>query len=139
MSGLLKVSFGVHLDLFGRKRRTRRVAARRVANGSRKVADQKDNRVTEVLQLTQFIEHHGVADVNVGGRRIQTELAAQLFAGGLGAGKLLLEFAFDQKRIGAAGNGSHRLLNVGRHFVFLFFGMQRFFGHRCGSFQKILF
>ena len=52
---LIKVRLRINLDLLGRKRRTRHVAARGVADGGRKVTDQKDHGVPEVLQLPQFI------------------------------------------------------------------------------------
>ena len=93
MSSLFEIGFGVDLDLFRRQRRTGRVAAGRIANGGRKVTDQEDHRVAEILQLTKLIEHHRVTDVNVGSRGIQTELATQLGAGRLGAGQLLVPVA----------------------------------------------
>ena len=122
VSSLFEIGFGVDLNLFRRQRRTGRIAAGRIANGGRKVTDQED---------------HRVADVNVGGRGIQTELAAQLGAGRLGAGQLLLQFAFDQKRVGTAGNRGHCLLDFGRHFVFLFFGTGGFNRHRYGIPKKL--
>ena len=86
--------------------------------------------MAEILQLTKLIEYNRVTDVNVRCRGIQTELAAQLGAGRLGAGQLLLQFAFDQKRVGTAGNRGHCLLDFGRDFVFLFFGTGGFNRHR---------
>ena len=136
MSSLFEIGFGVDLNLFRRQRRTGRIAAGRIANGGRKVTDQEDHRVAEILQLTKLIEHHRVTDVNVGSRGIQTELATQLGAGRLGAGQLLLQFAFDQKRVGTAGNRGHCLLDFGRHFVFLFFGTGGFNRHRYGIPKK---
>lgn len=132
MSSLFEIGLSVNLDLLGRQRRTGRVAAGRIADGCRKVADQENHRVAEILQLTKLIEYNRVTDVNVRCRGIQTELAAQLGASRLGAGQLLLQFAFDQKRVGTAGNRGHCLLDFGRDFVFLFFGTGGFNRHRYG-------
>jgi hypothetical protein len=38
--------------------------------------------VPQVLQLAQLVQHHGVAEVDVGRRRVQPELDAQRLAGG---------------------------------------------------------
>jgi murein DD-endopeptidase MepM/ murein hydrolase activator NlpD len=51
------------------------------------VADQEDHLVPQVLQLAHLVEHHGVADVDVGRGGVQPELDAQRLAGGLGLGQ----------------------------------------------------
>ena len=93
--------------------------------------------MAEILQLTKLIEYNRVTDVNVGGRGIQTEFAAQLGAGRFGTCQLLFELAFDQKRVGTAGNRGHCLLDFGRDFVFLFFGTGGFNRHRYGIPKKL--
>src|SRR2546427_865085 len=62
----------------------RSVAARRIADQGGEVADQEDHLVAQVLQLAHLVEHHGVAQMDVGRRRVQAQLDAQRHAGGLG-------------------------------------------------------
>ena len=83
------VGLGVGLDLLARQRRARGVAARRVADHRGEVADQEDHRVPQVLQLAHLVQHHGVADVDVGRGRVQAQLDAQRHAGGFGARQLV--------------------------------------------------
>jgi hypothetical protein len=84
-AGLAVVGFGVGLDLLGRERRARAVAPRGVADQGGEVADQEDHLVPQVLQLAHLVEHHRVADVDVGRRGVQPQLDAQRLARGLGA------------------------------------------------------
>ena len=89
LGGLGVIGFGVELDLLGRERRARAVAARRITDQRREIADQKNHLVAQILQLPHLVEHHRVADVNVGCRGVQTQLDTQGFARGLGARQLL--------------------------------------------------
>jgi hypothetical protein len=52
------------------------------------VADQEDHLVAQVLQLAHLVQHHRVADVDVGRRGVQPQLDAQRLAGGFGARQL---------------------------------------------------
>jgi hypothetical protein len=74
---LLDVRPRVRVDLLGRQGRPRGVAAGRVADECREVADDEHDRVPEILELAQFAKRDGVAEVQVGGRGIDTELRAQ--------------------------------------------------------------
>ena len=78
--GLLVIRLGVHLDLLRCERRTRAVAARRIANQTGEVTNQENHLMPQVLQLAHFVEHHGVADVNVGRCRVQAQFDAQRLA-----------------------------------------------------------
>ena len=77
---LVGVGLRVRLDLLARQRRPRHVAAGRVADQAGEVADQEDDVVAEVLQLAQLVELHGVAEVQVGPRRVEALLDAQRLA-----------------------------------------------------------
>ena len=74
---LLDVGLGVRVDLLERERRPRGVAARRVADERREVADDEHDRVAEVLELPQLAQRHRVAEVQVGRGRVDAELDAQ--------------------------------------------------------------
>ena len=113
--GLCEIGFGVRRDLFARKRRTRDVAARRIADGGREVAHKEDHLVPEVLKLTKLVEHHRVSDVDVGGRGIEPKLAAQGLSRRLRAGEFLLELFLDQEAVGAAADGGHGFADVVGH------------------------
>jgi len=52
--------------------------------------------MTQVLQLPELVEHHGVPDMDVGRRRVQAELDAQGLPGRLGASQLGLPI--DQRK-----------------------------------------
>ena len=76
--------------------------------------------MSEILQLTQLVEHHGVSDMNVRSGGIKPQFAAQRLSGCTGSRKLLLQLAFDKQSIGAAADRCHGLPYLGRHLVFLF-------------------
>ena len=59
------------------ERRPHRVAAGRIADARGEVADQQRDVVPRVDELLQLAQHHRVADVQVGARRIEPELDAQ--------------------------------------------------------------
>ncbi|CAM2144483.1 hypothetical protein PT2222_160058 [Paraburkholderia tropica] len=109
--GLLEIRLGVRLDLLARERRTRGVAARRVADQRGEVADQEDHGMAEILQLAHLVEHDRVADVDVGRGRIEAELDAQRLAGGRAFRELLLEFFFDQQFVDTALRDGERVTN----------------------------
>ena len=69
-----RVGLRVGRDLLARERRPRHVAPGRVADQGGEVADQENDVVTEVLQLAQLVELHGVAQMQVGARRIEAFL-----------------------------------------------------------------
>ena len=74
---LVDVGLRVLVDLLARERRARRVAARGVADERREVADDEHDGVPEVLELAQLAQRHGVAEVQVGGGRVDAELHAE--------------------------------------------------------------
>ena len=67
----------------------------------------------QILQLTQFIQHHGVTEVNIRCGRIQTEFDTQRHTRGRAAGEFLHPFGLHQQFIAAAfGHGQcvfHRI------------------------------
>ena len=67
----------------------RRRAAAGIADACGVVAHDEDHAVAEVLELAQLLQHDGVAEVDVGRRRVEAELGPQLAAlarGGLQLG-----------------------------------------------------
>ena len=76
-AGLLVIRLGVDLDLLRRERRACAVAPGWVADQAGEVTNQENDLMPQVLQLAHFVEHHGVANVDVGCCRIQTQFDAQ--------------------------------------------------------------
>lgn len=107
--GLFEVSLRVRLDLLARERRARRVAAGRIADQRREIADQEDHRVPEVLQLAHLVQHDRMADVDVGRGRVEPELDAQRLAGGRAARELLRELFLDQQFVDTALRDGERV------------------------------
>jgi hypothetical protein len=56
----------------------------------------------QVLQLAHLVQHHRVADMDVGRRRVQAQLDAQRLAGGFGAGQLGQPVGLRQQFLAAA-------------------------------------
>ena len=90
------IRLGIGADLLARERRPRRVAPRGVADHRREVADQEDHVVAEVLHPAHLVEHDGVADVDVGRGRIESQLDPQRLA----ARELGGELGLDQELVG---------------------------------------
>ena len=82
MPGLVHVRARVGVDLLAGQHRPRRRAAARVAHARRVVADDQHDGVARVLELAQLLEHDGVAEVDVGGGRVEPELHPQRTAFG---------------------------------------------------------
>src|SRR6516164_7292670 len=95
---LIGVGLCVRVQLFARERRARDVASRRIADHPGEVADQKDDVVPEVLELPELVELNGVAEVQVGPRRVEAFLDAQRLA----ALELRGELHLDDQLVGAA-------------------------------------
>ena len=77
LKGLVNVSLGIFLDLFTRKLRARGVTAGRVADKSGSVADDKGNLMTQILELAQLAQRNSVAKMDIGSRRVYTQLDVQ--------------------------------------------------------------
>src|SRR5207248_5726844 len=95
---LVGVRLRVVRDFIGGQRWTRGVAARRIADHSGEIADQKDDAMTELLQLAKLVELDRMAEMQIGTRRVEAFLDRQRNA----ARKLCNELRFDQKLFGAA-------------------------------------
>jgi len=63
LAHLFTVGFSVLQHLFGRQRRPGHVLARRIADGAGKVPYQEKDLVTEVLEVLQLVQQHGVTEV----------------------------------------------------------------------------
>ena len=110
-TGLLIVSFRIGFNLLTRERRARGVAPRWIANHRSKITNQENHRVSQVLQLTQFIQHHGVTQMDVRRSRIQAQFNAQRHACRRAAGEFLHPFAFNQQFIATAFAHSKGVFN----------------------------
>ncbi len=86
-AGLGVIGLGVGLDLLDRQRRAGGVAPGRIADARGEIADEKNDRVAQILQLPELVEHHGVADMNVGRGGVEAEFDAQRLAGLVAAGQ----------------------------------------------------
>ena len=82
LAGLVHVRARVGVDLLAGQHRPRRRAAARVAHARGVVADDQHDGVARVLELAQLLEHDGVAEVDVGGGRVEPELDPQRTAFG---------------------------------------------------------
>ena len=96
-AGLAVVGFGIELDLLGREGRARAVAARRIADQAGEIPDEEDHLVAQILQLPHLVQHHGVADVDVGRGGVQPQLDAQRLARRFRPDKLLEPFVLGQQ------------------------------------------
>ena len=119
-TGLLVVSLGVGFDLLTAQRRAGRVAAGRVADHGGEVADQKNHRVTQILQLSHFVKHDGVPDMNVRRGRVQAEFDPQRNAGGFGFGQFLNPFVFRNQFFAAAQRHSECIPYTIGHLKFCY-------------------
>jgi len=71
------VCFRVAVDLLAGERRTRRVAPGWVSDEPGHVADQKNDGVAQILKVLHLAEEHGVAQVQIGRRGVESGLHAQ--------------------------------------------------------------
>ncbi len=94
-AGLREIGLGVFVDLLARQRRAGGVAARRIADHRREIADQEDHLMAQILQLAHLVQDDRVAEVQVRRGRVQAELDAQRCAALLGTRQFLREFGFD--------------------------------------------
>ncbi len=97
LGGLRVVRPGVRLDLLARQRRAHVVAAGRVPDHRREVADEEDHLMPQVLHLAHLVEHNRVPEMDVGRRRVESQLDAQ----GPSSRELLRDLALDQELVGA--------------------------------------
>ena len=90
---LLQIRERVGLDLVRGEHRAGRVAAARVADPRRVVADDQHHRVAGVLKGAQLGQHHAVPEVDVRAGRVDAQLQPQRTA----RGELLGEPPFGQR------------------------------------------
>lgn len=77
MNHLRLVGLGVLRDLVARERGAGDVAARRIADQSRNVANQENDRVAKILKVLHLAKKHGVAKMQVGSGGVEAGLDAQ--------------------------------------------------------------
>ena len=88
MEDLVGVGFGVLLDHFGFEGGAGFGAAGGVADASGVVADDDDGKVSGLLELANFGEDEGVAEVEIGGGGIETKFDTERAAEGEFFGEL---------------------------------------------------
>jgi hypothetical protein len=112
---LLLVCARVRVDVGARERWPRARTAARVADARGVVPDDEDDPVTEVLELPQLLQDDRVAEVDVGGGRVEAELDAQrspcpsglLEARGKGSHRQGVR-GVPRQEVGIGGGGFHR-------------------------------
>ena len=77
LEGLGRCTSSPSLHLFAREARAELVLARRIADHRGELAHEEDHLVPQVLELTHLRHQHGVADVEIGARRIEARLDAK--------------------------------------------------------------
>ena len=87
------------------ERGARLVLSRGIADHPGEVPDQELHLVAQLLEVAQLVDHHGVAEVQVGRRRIEAQLDTQLASGG----ELFHELFFDNQLVGAPADGLNGL------------------------------
>ena len=75
------ISLGVAVDIGAGHGRARNIATCRIADHAGAIADQKNNRVAQVLKVFHLAQQHGVAQVQIGRRRIEAGFHTQRAAG----------------------------------------------------------
>ena len=108
---LVGVCTSVRLDFLTGQRGPRRIAARGVADHSGEIADEEDDMVAEILQLTKLVELDRVPEVEVRACRVEPLLDLQWLA----ARELAAELGFDQQLVGAALEDGDVVVDVERH------------------------
>jgi hypothetical protein len=78
---LFEISLGIGVDLLAGQRRARFRYARRVANHGRKITNQKNGGVAEILKMFELAQDHGVAKMKIRGGGVHAEINAQRFSG----------------------------------------------------------
>jgi len=80
LEGLRLIGLGGRQHVLSREARARFTLAGRVAHHGGEIADQKDDLMAQLLELTHLFHQHRVAEVQVGARRIETRFHAQRLA-----------------------------------------------------------
>ena len=112
-------------DGLAREARAELVLAGGIADHGGEVADEEGDGVAELLELTELLHQHGVADVEIGARGIEARFYAERDAGLTGFGEALFELGADvqiddaareeRHLIGDGGEGRHGDADLPRH------------------------
>ena len=99
LESLLLVGLGIGHHFIVRQLRTRGGTAARIADHRREIADDENALMTEILELTQLLQSHRMAEMNIRRRRINPELHPE----GATRGEFFRQFfAADDLRASAA-------------------------------------
>ena len=112
---LFLVGFGVGQHLLFRERRAGFRTARRVADAAGEIADQKNDRVPQLLEMTHLVHHHRMAEVQVRSRGVKAHLDAQ----GHAARQLFAQFALVDQFSHAAFDEGHLPVNIHHRRILL--------------------
>ena len=77
LEGLLAIGLGVGLDFFVGQVRPGGGTAAGIADHPRKITDDENGLMPEILEFAQLAQDDGVAEVNIGAGRIDSEFHAQ--------------------------------------------------------------
>ena len=90
---LCLIGLGIIEHLLASQRRARRALATRITNNTGEGTNEEDDLVTQLLELTQLINKHGVTQVQIRRGRIKASLDTQ----GLAALELFDQLRLDQQ------------------------------------------
>ena len=107
-TGLRKIGHGIFLDLFAGQRWPRDIPAAWITDHGSEIADQENNDMSQILQLTHFVQHNRMAQMEIRCRRVQSQLDPKRFSGFFGTCKFLGKFGFDQQLVTTAQRDRHR-------------------------------
>src|SRR3546814_15129549 len=99
--------------LLGGQRRARDVAPAGITDHGGEIANQKNNLVAQILQLTHFIEYNGMPQMNVGRGGVEPQLDAQRGARSPAAGKLAGKLGLDQQFVATTLGDTQIRFNFG--------------------------
>jgi hypothetical protein len=133
------VGFGVGVKLLAGERRTGGVASGGIADEAGAVSDKEDDGVTEILEVLELADEHGVAKMKIGRSGIKAGLDAQRLAAVEGLLKALAEIALTDDFDGTFAEVGELVVNGkegdgrdrGHDFVII-----RFQGFRVSRFQS---
>ena len=100
----------IALEILPAQRFPGEVPAARIADETGEIADQEHHVMAELLELTHLVEEHGVPEVEVGRRGVETRLDAQRFA----ALELCDQISLQKDLVHTSANDGKRIVEPGQ-------------------------
>ena len=105
------VRLGVRPDLVPRKRPARLGASRGISDHAGEIADDDDDLVAEILEVSELLEHDRVPQVQIRGGRVETQLDLERCAGRPGALKFLYQLRLNDDLGRPSAEAGHLLVD----------------------------